>query len=62
MLVWFVLTGIFSVAFISVDIRGTPAHPVIKWAFVILALFAGPFAAFFYVLGCREPLTGTHDA
>jgi Domain of unknown function (DUF4396) len=61
MLVWFVLTGL-SVAFISVDIRSTPAHPVLKWAFIILALFTGPFAAFFYVLGCREPLRGTHEA
>jgi Domain of unknown function (DUF4396) len=60
MLVWFALTGL-SVAFVSIDIRSTPAHPVIKWAFVILALFAGPFAAFFYVLGCREPLEGTHE-
>lgn len=46
MLVWFVLTGL-SVAFVSVDIRSTPARPVIKWAFMILALFAGPVAAFF---------------
>jgi len=57
---WFILTGL-SVAFVAVDIRSTPAHPVIKWSFVILALFTGPFAAFFYVLGCREPLRGTHE-
>lgn len=61
MLVWFVLTGL-SVAFVSVDILRTPAHPVLKWAFVILAVFTGPFAAFFYILGCREPLKGTHEA
>lgn len=30
-----------------------------KWAFVILT-FTGPVGAFFYVLGCREPLAGTH--
>lgn len=58
---WFLLTAV-SVAFVSIDIRSTPAHPVIKWAFVILAVFTGPFAAFFYVLGCREPLRGTHEA
>lgn len=58
---WFVLTAL-SVAFVGFDIRLTPAHPVLKWSFVILALFAGPFAAFFYVLGCREPLRGTHEA
>lgn len=56
---WFVLTAL-SVAFVSVDIRTTPAHPVLKWAFVILAIFTGPLAAFFYVLGCREPLKDTH--
>ncbi|MEO8029956.1 MAG: DUF4396 domain-containing protein [Gemmatimonadota bacterium] len=61
MLVWFVLTGL-SIAFVSVDIRSTPAHPVLKWAFMILALFAGPVAAFFYVVGCREPLRGSHEA
>ena len=60
MLVWFVLSGL-SVAFISIDIRSTPAHPVLKWAFVILALFTGPLAAIFYVFGCREPLNETHE-
>ena len=60
MVAWFVLCGL-SVAFISVDIASTPAHPVIKWAFVILALFTGPLAAIFYVLGCREPLNQTHE-
>lgn len=33
----------------------------LKWAFVILTAFTGPLGAFFYVLGCREPLRGTHD-
>lgn len=61
MLVWFALTAL-SVAFVAIDIRRTPAHPVLKSSFVILALFAGPIAAFFYVLGCREPLRGTHEA
>ncbi|MGA7613575.1 MAG: DUF4396 domain-containing protein [Thermoanaerobaculia bacterium] len=61
MLVWFVLTAL-SVVFVGVDIRSTPAHPVLKWAFVILALFAGPVAALLYIVGCREPLTGTHEA
>jgi Domain of unknown function (DUF4396) len=61
MSVWFVLTAL-SLAFVALDIRHTPAHPVLKWAFVILTAFTGPFAAFFYVLGCREPLRGTHEA
>jgi len=59
--VWFLLTAL-SVIFVTADIRSTPSHPVLKWAFRILAVFTGPFAAFFYVLGCREPLRGTHEA
>jgi len=61
MSVWFLLTAL-SLLFVVVDIRHTPAHPVLKSAFVILTFFTGPFGAFFYVLGCREPLRGTHEA
>lgn len=60
MLVWFVLTGL-SVAFVVIDIRKTPESTVLKWAFVILVIFSGPLGAFFYMLGCREPLKGTHE-
>ena len=47
-LVWFLLTGL-SVVFVSVDIRSTPAHPVLKWAFTILTLFTArspPFSTY----------------
>lgn len=61
MLMWFGLT-IPSVLFVIVDIwRTTPEAKVLKWAFVILTLFTGPLGAFFYVLGCREPLRATHE-
>jgi hypothetical protein len=59
MLVWFILTAL-SVAFVAFDIPKTPESVVLKWAFVILVVFTGPLGAFFYVLGCREPLAGTH--
>ncbi len=61
MLVWFALTAL-SVAFVAFDIPKTPESVVLKWAFVILVVFTGPLGAFFYVLGCREPLAGTHAA
>ena len=60
MLLWFVLTAL-SVAFVAIDIRDTPEHPVMKWAFVLFTLYSGPFGAFLYVLGCREPLPGLHE-
>lgn len=60
MSIWFILTAI-SFVFVAWDIRQTPESPVLKWAFVILTAFTGPVGAFFYVLGCREPLAGTHQ-
>lgn len=61
MITWYALT-VPSVIFVVIDIwRTTPEAVVLKWAFVILTLFTGPVGAFFYVLGCREPLKGTHD-
>jgi hypothetical protein len=61
MLLWWILT-VPSFLFVVIDIwRTTPESPVLKWAFVILTAFTGPFGAFFYVVGCREPLRGTHE-
>lgn len=60
MLLWFVLTAL-SVVFVAIDVRSTPENPVLKWGFVLITLYAGPFGAFLYVLGCREPLPGLHE-
>jgi len=60
MLLWFALTAL-SVAFVALDIRATPEHPMMKWAFVLFTAYSGPFGAFLYVLGCREPLPGMHE-
>lgn len=61
MLMWWILT-VPSFLFVLIDIfRTTPEATVMKWAFVILTAFTGPVGAFFYVLGCREPIKGTHE-
>lgn len=61
MLLWWILT-VPSFLFVAIDIfRTTPEATVMKWAFIILTAFTGPVGAFFYVLGCREPLKGTHE-
>jgi hypothetical protein len=60
MLLWFVLTAA-SLVFVAVDIRSTPESPVLKWGFVLLTAYTGVIGAFLYVLGCREPLPGTHE-
>ena len=60
MLLWFLLTGL-SVMYVAIDIQSTPESPVLKWGFVLLTAYTGPFGAFLYVLGCREPLPGLHE-
>ena len=60
MLLWFVLAGL-SVAFVAIDIRTTPAHPVMKWGFVLLVAYTGVFGLVLFVLGCREPMRGAHE-
>ncbi|OIQ78526.1 hypothetical protein GALL_397630 [mine drainage metagenome] len=59
-LLWFILTAL-SVIFVVIDIRSTPASRVLKWVFILLVAYTGVFGAFLYVLGCREPLPGTHE-
>ena len=34
---------------------------MLKWGFVLLTAYTGVVGAFLYVLGCREPLPGTHE-
>lgn len=60
MLLWFLLTAA-SLLFVVIDIRTTPESPVMKWGFVLLTAYTGVIGAFLYVLGCREPLPGTHE-
>lgn len=60
MLLWFLLTAL-SLLFVAVDIRTTPESTVLKWGFILLTAYTGPFGAFLYVLGCREPLPGLHE-
>jgi len=61
MLLWFLLT-LAAVLFVAIDIRSTPESPVLKWGFILLTAYTGPLGAFLYVLGCREPLPGMHEA
>ncbi len=60
MLLWFLLTAL-SLLFVVIDIRTTPASPVLKWGFILLTAYTGPLGAFLYVFGCREPLPGLHE-
>ena len=59
---WFVLTAI-SVIYVAWDnfARGNPENVVIKWAWVLTALYTGPVALVFYILADKEPRPGEHE-
>jgi hypothetical protein len=62
LLLWYILTAA-SVAFMVYDLAtNTPAMGVMKAAWVLIALYLGPIGLAVYLLSCRQPLPGTHDA
>jgi hypothetical protein len=62
MIVWFALTAA-SVAFVVAD---SVFNGVTSWvqrtAWILVTAYTGPVGLFFYLLACRRPLPGTHDA
>lgn len=62
LILWFALT-ILSILYITYDlIFVTPEAPVMKLGWWLVTLYAGPIGLFFYLLSCKEPMRGTHEA
>jgi hypothetical protein len=60
--VWYLLTAA-SIVFMVYDLAtNTPAMGVMKAAWVLITLYLGPIGLFMYLLSCRQPLPGMHDA
>ncbi len=62
LVLWYLLTGA-SLMFLIYDLEtNTPAQWVMKLAWVLIVLYTGPLGLFIYMLSCRQPLPGTHEA
>ena len=62
MLIWFIFTG-FSLIFVAWDaFTQTPISKVQALAWLVVTLYTGPVALFMYLLACRNPFAGAHDA
>jgi len=62
LLLWFMLTAA-SLIFVIYDLeKNTPAMGVMKLAWGLIVLYIGPVGLFVYLLSCRQPMPGTHDA
>jgi len=60
--IWYILTA-GSMFFLIWDLfTNTPTTQVMKLAWVLVVLYTGPIGLLIYLLSCRQPLSGTHDA
>ena len=58
---WFVLAGL-STAYVAWDqFRNNPEPAVMKWGFILVTLYTGPFGLLLYVLADKEPRPGEHE-
>lgn len=60
--IWYLLTAGALVFLVWDFATNTPAGRVMKLAWVLVVLYTGPVGLFIYLLSCRQPLPGTHDA
>lgn len=60
--IWFLLTAGALVFLIWDLFTNTPTGRVMKLAWVLVVFYTGPVGLFIYILSCRQPLPGTHDA
>ena len=61
LIAWFVL-AVASTAYVAADqFRGNPEPTVMKWGFILVTLYMGPFGLLLYVLSDKEPRPGEHE-
>lgn len=61
LIAWFVVAG-SSAAYVAIDqFNGNPEPTVMKWGFILVTLYMGPFGLLLYVLADKEPTPGEHE-
>jgi hypothetical protein len=61
LLVWFGVAGL-STAYVAYDqFTNNPEPAVMKWGFILVTLYMGPFGLLLYVLADKEPRPGEHE-
>jgi FtsP/CotA-like multicopper oxidase with cupredoxin domain len=61
LLVWFALTAASAVYVAFDQFRNNPEPAVMKWGFILVTLYTGPFGLLLYVLADKEPWPGGHE-
>jgi uncharacterized cupredoxin-like copper-binding protein len=61
LIAWFVLAAA-STAYVAYDqFAGNPEPTVMKWGFILVTIYMGPFGLLLYVLADKEPRGGEHE-
>ncbi len=61
LIAWFVL-AVASAAYVAFDqFNSNPEPTVMKWGFILVTLYMGPFGLLLYVLADKEPRPGEHE-
>ncbi|MDU6830491.1 MAG: DUF4396 domain-containing protein [Bradyrhizobium sp.] len=61
LIAWFVLAA-GCTAYVAFDqFNGNPEPTVMKWGFILVTLYMGPFGLLLYVLADKEPRPGEHE-
>ena len=62
LIAWFVVAAA-SAAYVAYDqFAGNPEPTVMKWGFILVTLYMGPFGLLLYVLADKEPRPGEHES
>ena len=62
LLLWFILTGLSLIFVIWDGITNTPVSWVQKLAWILVTAYTGPIGLFLFLMACRNPGPGLHDA
>ena len=61
LVVWFLLASA-STIYVAVDqFRNNPEPTVMKWGFILVTLYMGPFGLLLYAMADKEPRPGEHE-
>src|SRR5665213_4519157 len=61
LIAWFALAAI-STVYVAIDqFRNNPEPSVMRWGFILVTLYMGPFGLLLYVLADKDPRPGEHE-